>query len=563
MVALALGAAHAQVAKDKAKDPLPGILDPKGKKPEPPKPIPKNVTEAERKLLEFNCSLHRAGEKHEDKLRINRLNPFLPFNPFVPLGPVDHVAFPETTKDADLVRLMPFVAKLPQLKSIDLGGCENITEKGIKSLAQLKHLEALFLDRNPVTAAWLKELAGVKGLKWLDISATPLADEAMGELGGIQQLNTLIVHHLPNLTAAGVKKIVAVNQLRFLDITVEKNPNAMCESLATARTLSALKVSPVGDEEDVHLGKMASLDTLDLSNELADAFRLDKPLVIKPKIAGPRFAGNNHITDKGLNLLTGCTMLRVLDLTNNSDIKGDGIDEFTRMKRLEEIYLRGTAFTNGGATKLSAMTTLRLIDLRQTAITDAAASDLADLPAVQRLYLALNSITDSGLKELTRLRSLQVLDLSGTKVSAVGVRDLKNLSQLEHLHLAATRVTTSSFPALASVKSLRFLNLLDNCPDVTHETIQPLKDELPGCLVLASHCPRGGDVMGINGLVATGWPGAVGYPFRLPDIKYVPPPNLMPIGTPTKIPATVKLPPPPPAPPPIRPVVGGGGSGPK
>jgi hypothetical protein len=166
------------------------------------------------------------------------------------------------------------------------------------------------------------------------------------------------------------------------------------------------------------------------------------------------------------------------------------------------------------------------------------------------------------MKDLTRLRSLIVLDLSGTRITAV-VRDLKNFSQLEQLHLVSTAVTSASFSNLSQLKSLRILNLHDNCPDISVDTVKKLQEELPNCAVLASYCG-----MTVNASFMgywIGWPGAVYYPFKLPDFKTTSPviPSKMPT-LPTKLPSdvTLKIPPPPPAPPAFRPVIGGG-SGPR
>ena len=145
---------------------------------------------------------------------------------------------------------------------------------------------------------------------------------------------------------------------------------------------------------------------------------------------------------------------------------------------------------------------------------------------------------------------------------------MKNFSQLEHLHLAATRVTTSSYYVLGSIKSLRFLNLLDNLPDVSINTIEPLKKELPTCLIIASEPVNR---FGYGGFAPffIGWPGALNFSFYIPDVKEVTPPKFnpktvpmpMPKPTPPNPPSkVVAAPPKPPAPPPIRPVTTGGGT---
>lgn len=504
--------------------------------------------EAERVLRAFNCALHNEESKFQLK-RGERVQ-------VATGGLIDHVAFPENTKDADLARLLPSVAKLPALKSLDLGACKDVTEKGLKSLKVLPKLEVLLLDGSPVNGQGLKELAAVKGLRWLDISGTQLNDGDMRELGNITSLSSLVVRGMPRLTANGIKIINNLNKIRYLDITIEKAPDEMAAALSQAKVLSALKVAPITNSEAVHLGKMEGLDTLDLSNEDQRFGFNDRKNPVQANFF-------NSLSDAGLDKLVGCLNLRSLDLSYVR-LSGSSLGEFTKMKRLEELYLRGSAWSNAGVTKLATMPTLRVIDLRETSVTDRAMEDLADLPTLQRLYLAGLPLTDSGLQDLTRLRSLQVLDLSSTRVSCVRVRDMKNFSQLEHLHLAGTHITAASFPVLGSMKSLRFLNLIDNLPEVSSTTIVPLRSELPTCLIIASDPGLTG--FGFGGQMFVGWPGALYYQFYVPEVKTSAPPVVKvqpskPLPT-----TTVKLPPPPPqppAPPPIRivPVGGGGTSG--
>lgn len=511
-----------------------------------PKKTPAQI-EAEQKLKAFNCALHNEESKFQlqrgERVQVSAG------------GLIDHVAFPENTKDADLARLLPFVAKLPALKSLDLSVCKLVTDKGLKNLKVLPKLEVLLLDGSPITGPGLKELAVVKGLRWLDISGTNLNDGDMKELANITALTSLVVRGMPNLTSNGIKNILELGKIRFLDITIAKSPNQMAETLSQAKFLASLKVAPVTDNEMNHFGKMAALDSLDLSNDNL------KFGVIDPNKAKVNF--NNSVTNTGLNKLVGCLGLRSLDLSF-VDVSGTGLDEFTKMKALEELYVRGTMWTDSAVASLAKMPTLRVIDLRETRVTDRSMCELADLPTLQRLYLAGLPLTDSGLQDLTRCRSLQILDLSSTNVSCVRVKDMRNFSQLEHLHLAGTRITTASFPVLASMKSLRFLNLIDNLPEVSSASISPLRIELPTCLIIASEpSPRF-----ISFGTFIGWPGALMYNFYIPEVSV---PKTVPVITPKTVTGytppttTVKLPPPPPnppAPPPIRIVpVGAGTSG--
>src|SRR5262245_57468403 len=104
-------------------------------KPSPrPKFNAKQIAEAEAKLVQANCAVH-----HEE------LPPLVPKGP-PQKGQVDIVAFPADVTDAELAKLVPLAARLPNLKSVDLGQAIKVTSKGLKEIAKLSDLKAVFLD---------------------------------------------------------------------------------------------------------------------------------------------------------------------------------------------------------------------------------------------------------------------------------------------------------------------------------------------------------------------------------------------------------------------------------
>jgi Leucine-rich repeat (LRR) protein len=518
------------------------------KKPAAPPPNrpaqPEAVLAAERALRDFNCGIHYANPQFA--LRKGKRVVVEPG------GAVDQVAFPATTKDADLARLTPQLVRLTKLRAVDLGNNSHITEKGLKNLARLTNLEALFLDHTAANRACLKELASIKTLKWLDLSGTPIADDDIKQAEGISSLESLVINQMPRLTDVGIANVVAIKQLRYLEVTIENDPSGKkLQAIAAGGKIQHLKIAPIGDAQAALLGTMNGLDTLDLSNPGRETKFVK---VVKPNEAAS--ASLNRITDAGLNALGGMKNLRVLNLAHVDTIEGKNLGDFTKLSTLEELTLKATPFGNDGLAKLGAMPMLRTLDLRATLVTDAGLAELVDMPDLQHLLLAELRITDNGLQHLTRLPSLAVLDLSGSRVTAA-VKDLRNLTQLEQLHLASTLVSASALPTLSQLKSLRILNLTDNCPAISSASVKKLEEELPNCAVLATHCAT--DFGGGIGIAS--WPGAMFYQFKT-DTKVT-------SQTPTVIPKTSvqdkpppPLPAPPTSPPPIRNTTGGG-TGPK
>src|SRR5262245_27370004 len=167
----------------------------------PPKPkfTAQQIAEAEWKLTSFKSALHHEEPKDVDDDPL--LRPFLPPRP---RGPVDLVAFPEVTTDADLAKLLPFANRLPALKGFDLGPCHKISAGGLKHLARVPDLEGLFLDGLELPDDALKELAALPNLMWLDLSNTPTTAAAVRELANLKRLQTLILKHVPKFSADGI-----------------------------------------------------------------------------------------------------------------------------------------------------------------------------------------------------------------------------------------------------------------------------------------------------------------------------------------------------------------------
>jgi hypothetical protein len=57
-----------------------------------------------------------------------------------------------------------------------------VSDAGLKALAALKKLEALYLDGAPVTDAGLKELAALRGLRELSLRGTEVTDAGFRRL---------------------------------------------------------------------------------------------------------------------------------------------------------------------------------------------------------------------------------------------------------------------------------------------------------------------------------------------------------------------------------------------
>lgn len=525
---------------------LAGALSAQAPKADAPQPrfSARQIAEAEGKLVQANCSLH-----HEE------LPPAVPNGP-PGKGPVDIVAFPAGTTDADLAKLLPFAARLPGLHTIDLGQCKDVTAKGFKEVAKVGNLKALFLDGCTVDAGCLRELTALKQLQWLDLSRTTVGDADLKVLADFPALQNLTLEQVPNLTDKGVAHLQKVVRLRVLHISVENDPPGMMAQVGKVDMLVELRAHPVGDAEAKEIGNLTRLQVLDVSNGHG-AWRAIRGKVAQVMPAVPDVPGlkglkdaadavkklaNKRgavvgITPAGFPHLLKCKDLRVLRLAGHPvDVTGSGLDQ---LEFLRELDLSGTEFTDDGVSWLGRLKALRKLWLSGTGVTNDGVRGLAAAGGLELVALDFLPLTDEAVGHLARNRRLTDLSLNDTRVALADKKAWAGLGRLERLSVRQTNVTDSTLLNLAPLKTLKLVDAQMNCPNVTTGGAAALEKELPtGARVLAQPCQ------------VTFWPGGGGVPVpkgtREPDLNYRNPNLLEQSKTPTGPPmAPPKAPPPP------------------
>ncbi len=147
------------------------------------------------------------------------------------------------------------LAKTPD-PGAPFGLCLNstkMTDVGLKELAGLKSLQALYLAGTQVTDAGLKELAGRKSLQTLDVRWTKVTDAGLKELAGLQSLQRLYLNHC-HVTGAGLKDLTGLNSLQILNIGGTPVTDAGLKEAAGLKSLRSLimwgtKATPAGVAE--------------------------------------------------------------------------------------------------------------------------------------------------------------------------------------------------------------------------------------------------------------------------------------------------------------------------
>ncbi|WP_417383137.1 protein kinase domain-containing protein [Gimesia sp.] len=229
---------------------------------------------------------------------------------------------------------------------------KNLKDPALAPLANLKKLEVLYLDSNPITDTTLQYFSELPLLTTLSLPKTKMTGDGLKYLAGLSKLVTLDLEGSA-ITNNGLKDSGQLQSLLSLNIAV--NPEIDDAGLAHLAALTGLK-----------------------------------------KLFAHR---NPDITDEGLKHLQGMKELELLSLgsTGITDVGLKQIAEFEKLKRLE-IY--NTRITDTGLEKLAKLKDLNLLALQLTSITDDGLKHLHGLEKLESLDLSQTKVTPDGIASL-------------------------------------------------------------------------------------------------------------------------------------------------------------------
>ncbi|MFN0056372.1 MAG: hypothetical protein ACKV0T_29860 [Planctomycetales bacterium] len=307
------------------------------------------------------------------------------------------------------------IAKLPQLRTLDLGDTSQITVQGVRNLAGSSVETLLGPELKP------DEIAALGGLKnltsyWRRWPAAP--DRVLPSLVGLQRLNDLRLHLTD--TSAGVEERTSLGELQGLArLTITGKPDAdwsILSQLARTPRLRHLCLFGVPDAALAALPRLEQLEILDLSR------------------------GTVH--REGLTCLERLPRLRSL-LLNPHTLNDEDLAALSLSKSLEDLSLSGGSryedrfpststprtLGEGSLKHLVPVESLRTLDLHGLPVSDQGLAPLQKTFRLERLILDRTNLTDTGLVSLQGMRELKYLSFLGTSVSLESAKRL----QREHL----------------------------------------------------------------------------------------------------------------------------------
>ncbi|XP_021279388.1 F-box/LRR-repeat protein 3-like isoform X7 [Herrania umbratica] len=365
--------------------------------------------------------------------------------------------------------------KCKEIRSLDLSYLP-ITEKCVKSVLQLQHLEDLVLEGcHGIDDDGLSTLKqSCKSLKMLNLSnCQNVTHTGLSSLtNGAQQLQQLILAYgsvvslkLPKVTSDIAKCLHTFSKLQSIKLDgcliTSSGIKAMASLHASIKELSFSKCLGVTDEglsflvqSHKELRKLditccrkityTSIDSITNSCTSLSSLRMESCSLV-PKEAfiliGARCscleeldATDNEIDDEGLKSISRCSKLSILKLgicTNISDEGLANVGSFCSMLTELDLY-------------------------RSMAISDAGIAAVADgCPALEMINMAYNAIA-VGCKQLTVLDVKKCFNINDN-----GMLPLAQFSQnLKQINLSYCSVTDVGLVALASLNRLQNMTIL-------------------------------------------------------------------------------------------------------
>lgn len=351
------------------------------------------------------------------------------------------------------------------LEVLDLGGCENLTSKGLENILGY---------------------AARDKLKELDIGWTQVSLEELSSV--ITTFSNLEVICLKGCRFTDVELIsflnVAGGNLKKMDISCTCITLSEMSLLTT--TFSRMEELIMGDSDDITEAGVISflnktgdnLKKLDLANTNIDFSEIELLTNSFSKLEELDLAECHCITDVGLiNFLNKAGNLKKLDLSHTS-IALSEVGLLTTFSRLEEVDMSSCHnITDVGLITFLNKTgsNLQKLNISYNDIMLSEVGSLTTLPGLEELNVSVcRQMTDKGLISfLNKAGNLKKMDLSDTNIALPEVGLLTTtFPKLEDLDVSGCRnITDGGFCALLSTIG-RGLTLNLNATNISEENVK-------------------------------------------------------------------------------------------
>ncbi|MBW8034243.1 MAG: hypothetical protein FVQ79_00830 [Planctomycetes bacterium] len=392
---------------------------------------------------------------------------------------------------------MRVVANLKSLKALYLNGCR-ITDLGLAKVCENLSLAELALSGEKLSDEGLAHLSKIRTLEYLMLSGNNFTDAGMAHLKNVPSLKTLHAGHAPMITDVGVKHLSEHPHLESVSFHWNENiTNQGAKYLSTMRSLKMLDVghAQIDNTGMGYLSKCWTLEYLHLPNigltdpgvarvaELENlkylwvGGRFSSPLtdkclssVAKLKKLEQLSIGGAGIGDEGMDHIAGLGNLKELSLFKADLLTNDGLAKLARLKSLTRLSLpRRSKVSLAGLKPLNGLTNLKYLNIGGIS-QDYSVMDLSGLKNLEKITIGTphkseDLLTDADLACLSGLKKLKWFQIScsisrnGMDISGEGLKHLAGLTSIERLCLGGPNLKDADFRHFANMKKLSVLSV--------------------------------------------------------------------------------------------------------
>ena len=245
---------------------------------------------------------------------------------------------------------MRHVARLTNLKKLNLFGCENVTNNGLAQLTTLKSLEDLSITKSEITIGGLSHLNKIPGLYKLNLDEIEQDNSGM-DISGLTNLEDLTI---------GLKTERVDRENNSFITQKFTGPDLVC--LAKLKRLRRLQ--GINNVTDAGLGKLAGLTNMETFSfgstgltdnglkYLADMKNLNLLHINNKYPEKASGTAGKILTDEGLRYLEGLKMLTYLQIDSDNNFSSAAI---RRLRRgLPNLYFFNVSGSNSRPTGMGA-----------------------------------------------------------------------------------------------------------------------------------------------------------------------------------------------------------------
>jgi hypothetical protein len=396
---------------------------------------------------------------------------------------------------------MKTIATVTTLRSLDLTGCETLTDAGLLPLTALQCLESLCLAhcKGPSNATITCLVPKLPNLRDLNITSCrqvtdagfvdlpddvqlPLLSLDISLCTGITDLGIIFIKKsCPNLTKLeaywclgitdnSAKVIAELPKMSSINVSAcGLTDLALVDSFHRLSSLQTLNLSTKNQFSDVGLRSLlssgnlsATLRYLDLEgiSKLTDAICADLSQLLA--LEHLNISNCPQIGDDGVGCLTTLVNLQALNLSCLQKLTSLSAAHVSRLSKLQHLDMSMCPEVSD-ADGFRTLTDLRVLDLTRCTISDSTVAAISRLQLLEELCLKdCTRLTDASVLHLSTCRHLRSLSLSNCcrSMSDSTLSKLSRLSTLENLNLSHAPLSDATVQLfLSELPSLTELNV--------------------------------------------------------------------------------------------------------